>query len=87
MVMTVGQKFPEYAEPNRRKLAYRVNTSGGKEYDKQVLVETYERALAPNPPGASALEKAGLAQEQRLNRIFGRRFRPSSLRWLSANEI
>ena len=87
VAMAVGQKFPEYAELNRRKLAYRINTSGGKEYDKQVLVETYERAPAPNPPTATALEKAGLAQEQRLNRIFGRRFRPSSLRWLSANEI
>ena len=87
VAMAVGQKFPEYAELNRRKLAYRVNTSGVKEYDKQVLIETYERAPAPNPPTASAVEKAGLAQEQRLNRIFGRRFRPSSLRWLSANEI
>jgi hypothetical protein len=87
VAMAVGQKFPEYAELNRRKLAYRVNTSGGKEYDKQVLVETYERAPAPNPPLSTALEKTGLAQEQRLNRIFGRRFRPSSLRWLSANEI
>jgi len=87
VAMAVGQKFPEYAELNRRKLAYRVNTSGGNEYDKQVLTETYERAPAPNPPTATALEKAGLAQEQRLNRIFGRRFRPSSLRWLSANEI
>ena len=87
VAMAVGQKFPEYTELNRRKLAYRVNTSGGKEYDKQVLIETYERAPAPNPPTATALEKTGLAQEQRLNRIFGRRFRPSSLRWLSANEI
>ncbi len=87
VAMAVGQKFPEYAELNRRKLAYRVNTSGGKEYDKQVLVETYERAPDPNPPGATALEKDGLKKEQRLNRIFGRRFRPSSLRWLSANEI
>ena len=87
VAMAVGQKFPEYTELNRRKLAYRVNTSGGKEYDKQVLVETYEPVTAPNPPGATALEKAGLAQEQRLNRILGRRFRPSSLRWLSANEI
>jgi hypothetical protein len=87
VAMSVGQKFPEFVEPNRRKLAYRVNSSGGKEYDTQVLVETYERAPAPNPPGATALERAGLAQEQRLNRIFGRRFRPASLRWLSANEI
>ena len=91
VAMAVGQKFPEYTELNRRKLAYRVNNipgaNPGKEYDKQVLVETYERAPAPNPPTATALEKTGLAQEQRLNRIFGRRFRPSSLRWLSANEI
>jgi hypothetical protein len=87
VAMAVGQKFPEYAEPNRRKLAYRVNTSGNKEYDKQVLVESFERAPAPNPPGATALEKTGLAQEQRVNRILGRRFRATGLRWLSPNEI
>lgn len=87
VAMAVGQKFPEHTELNRRKLAYRVNTSGLKEYDKQVLVETYERAPDPNPPGATALEKDGLKKEQRINRILGRRFRATGLRWLSANEI
>jgi hypothetical protein len=85
--MTVGQKYPDYVEPNRRKLAYRVNSSGGKEYDKQVLPEMYEISPAPTPPSSTALEKTALLQEQRLNRILGRRFRPASLRWLTANEI
>jgi len=87
MAMAVGQRYPEYVEPNRRRLAYRVNTSGGREYDRQVLVETYEVAPAPNPPGSSAADRLALLQEQRLNRILGRRFRPTGLRWLAANEI
>jgi hypothetical protein len=87
VAMAVGQKFPEHTELNRRKLAYRVNSNANKEYDKQVLVETYERAPLPNPPGATVAEKTGLAQEQRINRILGRRFRATGLRWLSANEI
>ena len=87
IAMAVGQKYPDYVEPNRRKLAYRVNSSGGKEYDKQVLPEMYERSPAPSPPSSTALEKTALLQEQRLNRILGRRFRPASLRWLTANEI
>jgi len=87
VAMTVGQKYPDYVEPNRRKLAYRVNSSGGKEYDKQVLPEMYEISPAPTPPSSTALEKTALLQEQRLNRILGRRFRPASLRWLTANEI
>lgn len=87
VAMAVGRKFPDFVEPNRRKLAYRVNSSGGKEYDKSVLVETFESAPPPAPPGSSALERTELAREQRLNRIFGRRFQPASLRWLSANDI
>jgi len=87
MAMTVGQRYPEYVEPTRRRLAYRANTSANKEYDRQVLVETYEVAPAPNPPGATALDRTALAQEQRLNRILGRRFRATGLRWLAANEI
>jgi hypothetical protein len=87
MAMGVGQRYPEYVEPNRRRLAYRVNTSANKEYDRQVLVETYEVAPPPNPPGATAIDRTALAQEQRLNRILGRRFRATGLRWLAANEI
>jgi hypothetical protein len=64
-----------------------VNSSGGKEYDNQVLLEMYEPAPDPSPPGSSALEKTALRQEMRLNRILGRRFRPTALRWLAANEI
>lgn len=87
VAMAVGQRYPEYVEPTRRRLAYRVNSSANKEYDKQVLVETYEVAPPPNPPGATAADRLALAQEQRLNRILGRRFRATGLRWLSPNEI
>jgi hypothetical protein len=87
MAMTVGQRYPEFVEPNRRRLAYRVNTSANREYDRQVLVETYEVAPPPNPPGSSALDRTALRDEQRLNRIMGRRFRATGLRWLTANEI
>jgi hypothetical protein len=87
MAMGVGQRYPEYVEPNRRRLAYRVNSSADKEYDRQVLVETYEVAPPPNPPGSTAADRLALAQEQRLNRILGRRFRATGLRWLAANEI
>jgi hypothetical protein len=87
MAMAVGQRFPEYVEPTRRRLAYRVNTTANRQYDRQVLVETYEVAPPPNPPGSSPLDRIALAQEQRLNRIMGRRFRATGLRWLAANEI
>lgn len=87
VAMAVGQKYPDFVEPNRRRLAYRVNSSGGREYDRQVLPEMYEVSPPPNPPGSSALERTALLQEQRINRILGRRFRPTALRWLAANEI
>jgi hypothetical protein len=88
MAMAVGQRYPEYVEPTRRRLDYRVNTSTGREYDRQVLVETYEVVVTdPNPPGSSAPDRAALRAEQRLNRILGRRFRATGLRWLAANEI
>jgi hypothetical protein len=87
MAMGVGQRYPEYVEPNRRRLSYRINTSANKEYDRQALVETYEVTPPPNPPGSTAADRLALAQEQRLNRILGRRFRATGLRWLAANEI
>jgi hypothetical protein len=87
MAMAVGQRYPEYVEPTRRRLAYRVNSDANKAYDRQALVETYEVAPPPNPPNSTALDRAALAQEQRLNRILGRRFRATGIRWLAANEI
>jgi hypothetical protein len=87
MAMGVGQRYPEFVEPTRRRLAYRVNSDANKAYDRQALVETYEVAPPPNPPGSTAADRLALAQEQRLNRILGRRFRATGLRWLAANEI
>ncbi len=87
----VGQRYPDYVEPNRRRLAYRVNKptplKPEESYDNQVLPEMYERSPDPLPPSSNAQEKTALLQEQRLNRILGRRFRPTALRWLAANEI
>jgi hypothetical protein len=63
-------------DPNRRRLAYR---DEGKNYGAQPTVETYERNL---PVGV--LPTANAAN---LNRLFGRRFRPTGLRWLGVNEL
>ena len=63
-------------DPNRRRLAYR---DGGNNYGAQPTVETYERNL---PTGVSPTANAA-----NLNRLFGRRFRPTALRWLGVNEL
>ena len=63
-------------DPNRRRLAYR---DEGKNYGTQPTVETYERNL---PVGVSPTANAA-----NLNRLFGRRFRPTALRWLGVNEL
>jgi hypothetical protein len=63
-------------DPNRRRLAYR---DGGNNYGTQPTVETYERNL---PTGVSPTANAA-----NLNRLFGRRFRPTALRWLGVNEL
>jgi hypothetical protein len=88
VAMAVGQKYPDYVEPTRRKLAYRENSSSLKEYDRQVLPEMYEVYKSSDmPPGSNGPEKTALLEERRINRILGRRFRPTSQRWLAANEI
>lgn len=86
--MVPSGQFPGYEEPTRRRLTYRNNSgSAPNDYDKGPILDTFERAAAPNPPGASDAEKAALIEDQKVNRIFGRRFKATSLRWLSANEI
>lgn len=85
--MVPSAKFPGYEEPTRRKLSYRNNTAAGREYDTGPILDFYERNTAPNPPGATPAEKAALVEDQKVNRLFGRRFKATSLRWLGANEI
>jgi hypothetical protein len=62
-------------EPNRRRLDYR---NKGANYGVEPITEAYEQNL----PSAGKL-----SAEANLNRLLGRRFRPTSLRWLGANEI
>ena len=70
---------PAWVEPNRRKQDYRNNNgSATSEYDTKPIVDQFERTpLAPGAPVHSA----------NVNRLFGRRFKATSTRWLNANEI
>lgn len=84
VAMSTGSRYPEHVELTRRRIAYR---NGGADYDRQAVVDLHEPAPPPNPPGASAAERQALLEEQRINRLLGRRFRAVSLRWLAPNEI
>ena len=91
-VEVVVQRTPEYVgragvDPNRRKLATRgldADIGSGKDETdpkklyENPLLENFE--LRPVSPTASAREIS-------INRIFGRRFKPVYMRWLSASEI
>ena len=91
-VEVVVQRTPEYVgranvDPNRRKLATRgVDADLGSGKDETDARKLYENPLLeshevrPVSPTASAREIS-------INRIFGRRFKPVYMRWLSASEI
>jgi hypothetical protein len=88
--MLPSARGPAYEEMNRRKSAYRVNGNFTKEYDLIPMVDPYESNCAsvnPTtyrlPAGATAYEK----ENWNINRLLGRRFKASSIRWLNANEI
>ena len=69
---------PAWVEPNRRKQDYRNNDgTATSEYDTKPIVDHFER----NPLAT------GTAQTGNINRLFGRRFKATSTRWLTANEI
>ncbi|MGA0132985.1 MAG: hypothetical protein ACO3ND_01340 [Opitutales bacterium] len=84
VAMSTGTRFPEYTELSRRRIDYR---AGGADYDKQAVMDLYEVTPDPAPPGATAAERQALAEERRINRVFGRRFRAVALRWLGPNDI
>ncbi|MFM7398945.1 MAG: hypothetical protein ACKO4N_08275 [Verrucomicrobiota bacterium] len=69
-------------DPNRRRLDYRstavIGGTNERYVNGQPLVESFER----NPLGTG-----GNADQANVNRIFGRRFRATSMRWLGPNEI
>jgi hypothetical protein len=75
--MIPGANGPTGDDPNRRRLDYR---NGGAGYDSSAVVESNERNF---PAGITAPS----ANQANINRLLGRRFRATSLRWLSANEI
>lgn len=70
---------PAGIEPNRRKQNYRSNDGTPQSaYDTQPIVERFER----NPLATEQTTPGG-----NLNRLFGRRFKATSVRWLSTKEI
>jgi len=84
-LMLPSSRGPGYDEATRRKSAYRVN--GAKEYDSLPMVDPYESLNAGGilrlPTNATPFER----ENWHINRILGRRFKATSIRWLNANEI
>ena len=91
-VEVVVQRTPEYVgragvDPNRRKLATRgLDADIGSGKDETDPKKLYENPLLENFELRPASPTAS-AREISINRIFGRRFKPVYMRWLSASEI
>jgi hypothetical protein len=81
-------------DPNRRRLSYRfgfndvtksssgsyVEAEVNKLYNNSAILDPHERNFPPLVTNPSP-------NQANINRLLGRRFRATSLRWLSANEI
>jgi hypothetical protein len=88
--MIPAARGPAYEEINRRRLSYRVNGQFTKDYDFIPMLDAYE-SLHPGgglgnirlPANASPAER----ENWNINRLLGRRFKATSIRWLNANEI
>ena len=72
-----------YEELNRRKSNYRVNGAFTLEYNNVPVVDLYESGFNRLPNNATVAEK----ENWNINRLLGRRFKATSIRWLNANEI
>ena len=72
-----------YEELNRRKSNYRVNGAFTLEYNNVPVVDMYESSFNRLPNNATDAEK----ENWNINRLLGRRFKATSIRWLNANEI
>jgi hypothetical protein len=85
--MLPSSRGPAYDEVTRRKSAYRVNSVAGKEYDLIPMVDPYESVYNGGtlrlPANATTFER----ENWNINRLLGRRFKATSIRWLNANEI
>jgi len=82
---TSGNDFdPTKDEVNRRKLTYRTISQGKpKAYDDVPILDQYEPISASTSTGVAAPAN----NTANLNRLFGRRFKTTSLRWLNASEL
>ena len=83
-----SSRGPGYEESTRRKLAYRPKKASDPEfaaYDNDPIVDMYESLGSPAnlPSNATQAEKDAWP----VNRILGRRFKATSIRWLNSNEI
>ncbi|MFN5656423.1 MAG: hypothetical protein ACK47U_11205, partial [Verrucomicrobiota bacterium] len=89
-MMIPAARGPAYEEINRRRLSYRVNGQFTKEYDFIPMLDPYE-SLHPGGGLASIRLPANATPAERenwnINRLLGRRFKATSIRWLNANEI
>jgi hypothetical protein len=78
-------RWADYQEPTRRRLKYRNNSANDAAkkdtWDRSPVLDAFERT--PYPTAATTEEKKAL----NLSRLFGRRFKTTSLRWLNATEI
>ena len=75
---------PTKDEVNRRKLSYRtISQANTTAYDKVPILDQYEPITASTSNGV-VTPKVDAAN---LNRLFGRRFKTTSLRWLNASEL
>jgi hypothetical protein len=85
--MLPSARGPAYEEMNRRKSAYRVNGNFTKDYDFIPMIDPYESVNSGGtlklPGNATPYER----ENWNINRLLGRRFKASSIRWLNANEI
>ena len=87
-MMIPAARGPAYEEINRRRLNYRVNGQFTKDYDFIPLLDPYESNFAGAgtyrlPANATPVER----ENWNVNRLLGRRFKATSIRWLNANEI
>jgi len=86
-LMLPSARGPAYEEANRRRSAYRVNGQFTKDYDFIPMVDPYESVNSGGtlklPGNATTYEK----ENWHINRLLGRRFKATSIRWLNANEI
>lgn len=86
-MMIPAARGPAYEEINRRRLNYRANLN--REYDLIPMLDQYESLYVSGavparlPANATATER----ENWNVNRLLGRRFKATSIRWLNANEI